>query len=50
MDLFIGTRGTIVENSVKKSGTILDMQDDGSLLFKCDDGTTETVYSADLEI
>ena len=50
MDLFIGTRGTIVENSVKKSGIILDMQDDGSLLFKCDDGTTETVYSADLEI
>ena len=50
MDLFIGTRGTIIENSVKKSGIILDMQDDGSLLFKCDDGTTETVYSADLEI
>jgi len=26
------------------------MQDDGSLLFKCDDGTIETVISADLEI
>ena len=63
MDQFIGARGTIVvnnrctdqnrnsgEGSIKKSGTILDMQDDGSLLFKCDDGTIETVISADLEI
>ena len=63
MDQFIGARGTIVVNnhctdqnrdsgdgSIKKTGTILDMQEDGSLLFKCDDGTTETVYSADLEI
>ena len=63
MDQFIGARGTIVvnnnctdqnrdsgEGALKKSGTILDMQDDGSLLFKCDDGTVETVYSADLEI
>ena len=63
MDQFIGARGTIVVNNhctdqnrdsgdgaIKKTGTILDMQDDGSLLFKCDDGTTETVYSADLEI
>lgn len=63
MDQFIGARGTIVVNnrctddnrdsgngSVKKTGSILDMRDDGSLLFECDDGTTETVYSADLEI
>jgi BirA family biotin operon repressor/biotin-[acetyl-CoA-carboxylase] ligase len=63
MDQFIGARGTIVvnnhctdgnresgEGSIKKTGTILDMQEDGSLLFKCDDGTVETVYSADLEI
>ena len=63
MDKFIGARGTIVvnnrctdanrnsgEGSVKKSGTILDMQPDGSLLFKCDDGNIETVISADLEI
>ena len=61
MDQFIGTRGTIVVNNrctdqtrgegcIKKTGSILDMQDDGSLLFKCDDGTIETVYSADLEI
>ena len=63
MDQFIGARGTIIvnnrctdqnrdsgEGSIKKSGTILDMQDNGSLLFKCDDGTTETVISADLEI
>ena len=63
MDQFIGARGTIIvnnhctdqnrdsgEGSIKKSGTILDMQDDGSLLFKCDDGKIETVISADLEI
>lgn len=63
MDQFIGARGTIIvnnrctdqnrdsgEGALKKTGTILDMQDDGSLLFKCDDGTIETVYSADLEI
>lgn len=63
MDQFIGARGTIVVNNrctdqnresgdgaIKKKGTILDMQEDGSLLFKCDDGTVETVYSADLEI
>ncbi|SHK74683.1 biotin--[acetyl-CoA-carboxylase] ligase [Fibrobacter sp. UWB12] len=63
MDQFIGARGTIVvnnrctdqnretgEGAIKKSGTIIDMQDDGSLLFKCDDGTIETVISADLEI
>ena len=63
MDQFIGARGTIVENNhctdqnhdsgegaIKKTGTILDMQDDGSLLFKCDDGKIENVLSADLEI
>ena len=63
MDQFIGARGTIVVNNhctdqnrdsgdgaIKKTGTILNMQEDGSLLFKCDDGTTETVFSADLEI
>jgi BirA family biotin operon repressor/biotin-[acetyl-CoA-carboxylase] ligase len=63
MDQFIGARGTIVVNNrctdenrdggkgvLKKTGRIVDMRDDGSLLFECDDGTTETVYSADLEI
>jgi len=63
MDQFIGARGTIVlnnnctdenrnsgEGSIKKSGRILDMQPDGSLLFETDDGQVETVYSADLEI
>ena len=61
MDQFIGARGAIIinnhctdqtrgEGDIKKTGSILDMQDDGSLLFKCDDGTIETVYSADLEI
>ena len=63
MDKFIGARGTIVvnnhctdqnhnsgEGAIKKTGTILDMQPDGSLLFQCDDGKIETVLSADLEI
>ena len=63
MDKFIGARGTIVvnnhctdqnrnsgEGAIKKTGCILDMQPDGSLLFQCDDGKIETVISADLEI
>lgn len=63
IDQFIGTQGTIVVNNrctdqnrengagaQRKKGRIIDMNDDGSLLFKCDDGTIETVYSADLEI
>lgn len=63
MDQFIGARGTIIVNnnctdenrntgagSIKKSGRIIDMQPDGSLLFQTDDGKIETVYSADLEI
>ena len=63
MDQFIGAQGTIVVNNrctdenrdggtgvQKKSGRILDMNEDGSLRFECDDGTVETVYSADLEI
>lgn len=63
MDQFIGARGTIIvnnhctdqnrdsgEGSIKKTGRIIDMNDDGSLLFECDDGTVETVISADLEI
>lgn len=63
MDRFIGARGTIVVNNhctdqnrdggegvTKKTGVIQDMNDDGSLLFKCDDGEVQTVYSADLEI
>ena len=63
MDQFIGARGTVVVNNrctdenrdsgtgaIKKTGRIIDMNDDGSLLFECDDGTMETVYSADLEI
>jgi len=63
MDQFIGARGTIIvnnhctdqnrdsgEGAIKKTGCILDMQPDGSLLFQCDDGKIETVISADLEI
>ena len=63
MDQFIGARGTIIvnnhctdqnrdtgEGSTKKTGRIINMNDDGSLLFECDDGTVETVISADLEI
>ncbi|MCF0215654.1 MAG: biotin--[acetyl-CoA-carboxylase] ligase [Fibrobacteraceae bacterium] len=63
MDKFIGARGTIIANnhctdqallhpeeSQKKSGHIIDMKPDGSLLFKTDDGETINVFSADLEI
>jgi BirA family biotin operon repressor/biotin-[acetyl-CoA-carboxylase] ligase len=63
MDQFIGSRGTIVvnnlctdqnrdtgEGSIKKTGRIIDMNDDGSLLFETDDGEIQTVISADLEI
>ena len=63
MDKFIGTRATVIVNnnctdtalanplaSQKKSGQIIDMQQDGSLLFMTNDGDTITVYSADLEI
>ena len=63
MDKFIGTRGTIVvnnrctdanhnsgEGAIKKTGCILDILPNGSLLFQCDDGKIEKVLSADLEI
>lgn len=63
MDQFIGARGTVIVNNrctdqnrdsgtgaTKKTGRIIDMNDDGSLQFECDDGTTEVVYSADLEV
>ena len=63
MDQFIGARGTIIvnnhctdqnrnsgEGAFKKTGRIIDMNGDGSLLFECDDGKIETVISADLEI
>ncbi len=63
MDQFIGARGTIIvnnhctdqnrdtgEGSIKKTGRIINMNNDGSLLFECDDGSVETVISADLEI
>lgn len=64
MDKFIGARGTIIVNNhctdanrdgnasgaQKKTGRILDMQPDGSLLFETDDGEIQAVYSADLEI
>lgn len=63
MDQFIGARGTVIVNNrctdqnrdsgtgaTKKTGRIIDMNDDGSLLFEYDDGTTEVVYSADLEV
>lgn len=63
MDKFIGTRGTIIINNhctdqnrndgigvVKKTGRIVDMQPNGSLLFETDDGIRQIVYSADLEI
>lgn len=55
MDKFLGARGTIIEKdssgkAIQIQGKILDMQNDGSLLFECDNGEIKTVYSADLEI
>lgn len=55
MDKFIGAQGTIIEldkqcKPIRLHGQILDMQDDGSLSFKCDNGEVKNVYSADLEI
>lgn len=55
MDKFIGAQGTIIEldqqcKPIRIHGKILDMQEDGSLSFQCDDGEIKSVYSADLEI
>lgn len=55
MDKFIGAPGTIVEldqqcKPVRIHGKILDMQEDGSLKFECENGEIKIVYSADLEI
>lgn len=63
MDKFIGAKASVIVNNnctdenqktkigaQKKEGTIIDMQNDGSLLFKTTDGEIISVYSADLEI
>lgn len=55
MDKFIGAHGTIIEldmqcKPIRIHGKILDMQDDGSLKFECENGDIKIVYSADLEI
>jgi BirA family transcriptional regulator, biotin operon repressor / biotin---[acetyl-CoA-carboxylase] ligase len=50
MDQFLGTRGRIVGSDGVVEGTILDIQEDGSLRFQTDSGDTRTIWSGDLEI
>lgn len=50
MDHFIGTEARMVEGDTVIHGTIIDINDDGSLLFQTQDGELMTRYSGDLEI
>ena len=50
MDQFIGHSARMVEGSEVVEGTILDINEDGSLLFRKTDGTTVSRYTGDLEI
>ncbi len=50
MDRFIGNPGRIVEGSETIEGTILDINDDGSLLFCTESGQIVTRHTGDLEI
>ena len=50
MDQFIGHSARMVEGSEVIEGTILDINEDGSLLFRKTDGTTVSRYTGDLEI
>lgn len=50
MDRFIGNPGKIVEGSETIEGTILDINDDGSLLFCTKSGQVITRHTGDLEI
>ncbi len=50
MDRFIGNPGRIVEGSETIEGTILDINDDGSLLFCTISGQIVTRHTGDLEI
>lgn len=50
MDQFLGSPARIVGAEGSLAGTILDIQNDGSLLFRTEDGQTQTIWSGDLEI
>lgn len=50
MDRFIGNPGRIVEGSDTLRGTILDINEDGSLLFCTESGQIITRHTGDLEI
>ena len=50
MDQFIGHSARIVEGKEVVEGTILDINEDGSLLFRENDGSIVSRYTGDLEI
>lgn len=50
MDHFIGSEARIVEGDTVIHGTIMDINDNGSLLFQTQNGELMTRYSGDLEI
>lgn len=50
MDKFIGNPAKIVEGDIVIPGTILDINDDGSLLFCTESGEIVTRHTGDLEI
>ena len=50
MDQFIGNAAKIVEGNAVIEGTILDINEDGSLLFCKKDGEIISRYTGDLEI
>ena len=50
MDNFLGKKARVVEFGKSISGTIYNINDDGSLLFQKEDGEIITVYAGDLEL
>ncbi len=50
MDHFIGSQARMVEGDTVIHGTIMDINDNGSLLFQTQNGELMTRYSGDLEI
>lgn len=48
-DGFLGSRARLIQEKTR-IGTIAGLQEDGSLLFRTDDGIIHQVYSGDLEI
>lgn len=50
MDQFIGMAARIVEGDTFACGTVLGVNDDGSLSFQKEDGTILSIHSGDLEI